>query len=50
MDRRILLRNGVMGEWSIGAMGIREKILTHYSITPVLQYSNFERGGKYDRI
>jgi hypothetical protein len=50
MDRRILLRNGVMGEWSIGAMGIRENILAHYSITPVLHYPNFERGGKYDRI
>jgi hypothetical protein len=50
MDRRILLRNGVMGEWSIGAMGIREKMLAHYSVTPVLHDSNFERGGNYDRI
>jgi hypothetical protein len=50
MDRRVLLRDGVMGKWSIGSMGIREKILAHYSITPVLHHSNFERGGKNDRI
>jgi hypothetical protein len=37
-----------MGEWSIGAVGIKEKILAHDSITPVLHYSNFERGGRYD--
>jgi hypothetical protein len=50
MDWRILLRNGVMGEWSIGAMGIREKLLTHTSITPVLHTSNFPKGGNNDRI
>jgi hypothetical protein len=41
MDWRIFLRNGVMGEWSIGAMGIKEKnfnSLLHHSGTPLFQF------------